>query len=310
MPSALSVRARSYLRQAIADKQSADEIADGYDSMAAELGGALIVTSVTLGDSQQIKFGDASDITMAWDGTDFDILQATANSSIKLGIDGAGIDLVLYGDTASATCTWDQSADELVFGGAAILDVPAGQFQLSNVAVTATAAELNHVDDSVMVMTKGAGITGAGVVYKTHVHALGNLIYTKIFVDLTDLTSGGTALDIVGGAGGAASSHFGQVTTALNGTIVAAYIDWIETPAGGGDDIDIYAATESTGAEDAGITSLDETLLLNSGAATAGQRKIFTALPAANKYLYLAEVAGTNAAYTAGIFELTLIGTV
>lgn len=191
------------------------------------------------------------------------------------------------------------------------LDFESGSsFKIAGTAVNTTAAELNHIDDSAMVMTKGAGITGAGVIYKSHVHVLGNLIYTKILVDLTDLTSGGTAGDIVGGAGGAASSHFGQVTAALNGTIVAGWVDWIETPAGGGDDIDFYAATESTGAEDAAITGLVETLLCNSGAATAGQRKIFTTMPAADKYLYLVEVAGGNAAYTAGIFEMTLIGTV
>lgn len=72
-----------------------------------------------LGDSIKLAFGDADDITMAWDGTDFDVLQATANSSIKWGVDGAGIDHVFYGDTASTNMTWDQSADSLIFNGAA-----------------------------------------------------------------------------------------------------------------------------------------------------------------------------------------------
>src|SRR3990167_10284875 len=56
------------------------------------------------------------DISFAWDGTDFDILQATTNSSIKLGVSGAGIDLQLYGDTVAADLLWDQSADSLIFG--------------------------------------------------------------------------------------------------------------------------------------------------------------------------------------------------
>lgn len=70
-------------------------------------------------DSVKLSLGDADDITVAWDGTDLDVLQAAPNSSISWGIDGAGIDQIWYGDTASAKVTWDQSADQLVFGGVA-----------------------------------------------------------------------------------------------------------------------------------------------------------------------------------------------
>jgi hypothetical protein len=77
-------------------------------------GSEVVVTeSIQLADSDQLQFGTGSDITMAWDGTDFDVLQATADSSIKWGIDGAGIDQVHYGDTAGSNMTWDQSADAL-----------------------------------------------------------------------------------------------------------------------------------------------------------------------------------------------------
>jgi hypothetical protein len=80
-----------------------------------------------LNDSVKLRFGTGSspntpttgDISMAWDGTDFDILQTTANSAINVGVDGAGLDFKLYGDTASAYLLWDQSADDLIFAGAA-----------------------------------------------------------------------------------------------------------------------------------------------------------------------------------------------
>jgi hypothetical protein len=75
----------------------------------------LLSKQTKLADSVKLSFGDADDITMAWDGTDFDILQAAANSSIKLGVSGAGIDVVMYGDTAGYNMTWDQSADSLIF---------------------------------------------------------------------------------------------------------------------------------------------------------------------------------------------------
>lgn len=76
---------------------------------------ALTGSKIDLADSVQIRFGTGDDITMAWDGTDFDVLQATINSSIKWGISGAGIDHVFYGDTATADMTWDQTADSLIF---------------------------------------------------------------------------------------------------------------------------------------------------------------------------------------------------
>lgn len=109
-----------------------------------EFGGILpaVYTTQTsqldLADSQNLAFGDADDITMGWDGTDFDVLQATANSSIKWGVDGAGIDHVFYGDTASAAVTWDQSADKLIFSGVAKL-------QLQTIAAaTGTAIPVTH----------------------------------------------------------------------------------------------------------------------------------------------------------------------
>jgi len=82
-----------------------------------------------LRDSVVLHFGSGAsddgngDIQMRWDGTDFDILQLTANSAINLGVDGAGIDLKLFGDTASAYALWDQSADALILAGAAKLQV-------------------------------------------------------------------------------------------------------------------------------------------------------------------------------------------
>lgn len=83
--------------------------------------------TVKLNDSGYLCFGSgadgnddaAYDIRVAWDGTDLDVTQYTANSSIKWGIDGAGIDQVWYGDTASAYMMWDQSADDLILAGGA-----------------------------------------------------------------------------------------------------------------------------------------------------------------------------------------------
>ena len=68
------------------------------------------------------------------------------DATLTIGADDQGYDVILYGDTASANMTWDTSADDLIFNGAAGLIVPDGQFTLGSTAVTSTAAEINLID--------------------------------------------------------------------------------------------------------------------------------------------------------------------
>lgn len=63
--------------------------------------------------------GTTPDIAIAWDGTDLLVTQLTADSIVKWGVSGAGINHVFYGDTASASMVWDQSADSLILSGVA-----------------------------------------------------------------------------------------------------------------------------------------------------------------------------------------------
>jgi hypothetical protein len=158
-------------------------------------------------------------------------------------------------------------------------------------------------------VSKGSGITGAGTVYKSTVVREGDLIVTKILIDLTDLTSGGTAGDIIGGASGTANSHIGQITAAVTGTVQAIKMECLETPAGGDTDLDLYSATEGTGAEDVAISTLTETQLINAGTQASGTVTAAAAVPAADQYLYLVGQGTANAAYTAGKFLITIYGT-
>ena len=73
-------------------------------------GGAIYVK-----DSTKISWGDGQDITIQWDGAKLIVEQAATNSAIDIGVSGAGIDVVFYGDTATRDVTWDQSADSLIF---------------------------------------------------------------------------------------------------------------------------------------------------------------------------------------------------
>lgn len=156
----------------------------------------------------------------------------------------------------------------------------------------------------------GAGITtGTGTVYATSVSRSGNIVTTRILMDLTGLrsTAGG---DIIGVNGTSLACHIGRIVAAESGTIIAGTITCLEAPAGGDPDIDLHSATEATGAEDTAISTLTETQLVNSGDHTLGSVKILTAFPAANEYLYLVAGDTTDADYTAGKLLIELIGTV
>jgi len=74
------------------------------------LGGHLF-----LGDSNEIQLGNDNDITITWQGSYLHIEQATANSEILWGVNGAGIDQTWFGDTTGAYMRWDQSQDQLKF---------------------------------------------------------------------------------------------------------------------------------------------------------------------------------------------------
>ncbi len=158
-------------------------------------------------------------------------------------------------------------------------------------------------------MTPGTGIsTGTGTICEHSVTKIGGIFKTEILIDLTGLNSGGTAGDIIGKDGGIANCHIGQITAAINGTIIAGKIEGHEAPAGGDPDINIYSAVEATGAQDAAITGLDETLLVNAGDMTATSVVNLTAWPAADEYLYLVCGTATDADYTAGRCLITLWG--
>ena len=78
------------------------------------------------------------------------------SATLTIGANDQGYDVILYGDTASANMTWDTSADDLIFNGAAGLVVPDGQFTLGSTAVTSNASELNLLD----AITRGSIIYG------------------------------------------------------------------------------------------------------------------------------------------------------
>ena len=159
----------------------------------------------------------------------------------------------------------------------------------------------------------GAGIEGTAGVYITNVTrnpsdtaTNTNIVKTTIMIDLTGLRDGGTAGDIIG-KDGAGVAYIAQVTTANQGTVFGVTMQCLETPAGGGTDIDLYSATEGTGVNDTAIGDLTETQIINHGTASAGTHKAGGDI-AANQYLYLVGQGTGHAAYTAGRFLITIYG--
>ncbi len=71
--------------------------------------------SLQFTDSTPITFGDSDDILLQFNATDLAFTTAVADTGgVNYGVDGAGVDVILYGDTASQSMTWDQSADDMV----------------------------------------------------------------------------------------------------------------------------------------------------------------------------------------------------
>jgi len=159
-------------------------------------------------------------------------------------------------------------------------------------------------------MTVGTGISAvANAITKHSVVTVGNIIETTIALDLTGLSSSAAA-DIIGKEA-TANCHYGQITAANNGTILSGYLQCLETPTTGEPDIDVYTATVATGTEDAAITALVETAVLNSAADWTSllAPKGFTTVPPANGYLYLVgSGGGTDGVYDAGKFILKMYG--
>ena len=175
-------------------------------------------------------------------------------------------------------------------------------------AVTVTSGDKMAVE-----ATGSAGIEGTAAVYVTQVNRLKsdvdtnvNIVKSTIMIDLTDLRDGGTAGDIIGKDGDGVA-FIAQVTTANQGTVFGVTMTCVETPAGGGTDIDLYSATEGTGVNDTAIGDLTETQIINAGAASAGTMVAGGDI-AADQYLYLVGQGTGHAAYTAGRFLIEITG--
>ena len=147
--------------------------------------------------------------------------------------------------------------------------------------------------------TAGTGITtGTGTVYEAGVIKIGEVFHTTILIDLTGLASSGSG-DIIG-KDSTANSHIGQITAAVNGTVLGGKLTCLEAPAGGDPDINLWYADEATGTEDAAVTGLTNQVQICDSGDLALNSVVSLATVAADKYLYMATGAATDGDYSAG----------
>jgi hypothetical protein len=181
-------------------------------------------------------------------------------------------------------------------------------------AIQSTVPSTNSITPSMLgttavtALTAGTGITGGtGTVYKSDVQKLGDIFHTRILIDLTGLASSGSG-DIIGKAA-TANSHIGQITAAVNGTVLGGKLTCLEAPAGGDPDINLWYADEATGTEDAAITGLsNQVQMCDSGDLALNSVVSIPTPPAADKYIYMVTGAATDANYTAGKLLIEFFG--
>jgi len=171
-----------------------------------------------------------------------------------------------------------------------------------------SSAGFASLDANTLATEAGTGITtGSGTVYRSSIQRVGGIITTRILIDLTGLRSTASG-DIIGVNGTSLVCHIGQITASQNGTILTGSMECFEAPTGGDPDINVHSATEGTGVEDGAISGLSETLLVNAGDATLGSKVYFTAVPAADEFLYLTCGTTTDGDFTAGKLLIELMG--
>lgn len=244
-----------------------------------------------------------------------------------------------YTFPAAATIVMPSGGD-MTFASGSTLDV-AGTFEIANVAVTASAAELNYNDISSLgtgaaskavvldagedytwpntgVLTlgvlataveaaeHGAGAIGTAATPKTYRWIEHGVIVTQTTFDLTGLASVATANDVIGLAAGGAA-YIGRNVEATNGVIFKVEFSCLETPTTGDNDVNVVAnASASLAYDGAGGTAY----LSNSGDLLKGQT-IQNLLPGLTEgdYFYLTAGTGDTAGtYASGMYVLTTYG--
>ena len=187
--------------------------------------GSSAITTTGVGSFGSLDISGNIDIdgTTNLDAVDIDGA-VQLDATLTIGANDQGYDVIIHGDTASANVTFDTSADDLIFNGAAGLIVPDGQFTLGSTAVTSTAAELNLLDGvSGLVQadfTKLAAVDATAA----ELNILDDATLTVAELNILDASAGNTALATdVASSSGAGTTNTAKISHTL--TLAATLAD-------------------------------------------------------------------------------------
>ncbi len=205
----------------------------------------------------------------------------TFTGDVNLGVDDTGVDLKLFGATASAYILWDASDDALKTGGTATVDIVKDKLKIGGTAVTTTAAELNVLD----------GFTGDvdDLIYAKDLKATG---VTSTEFDYLDGVTSAIQTQFTGKAALAGATFTGNVNLGVDdtgvdlklfGATAGAYLLWDESDdtlkTGGGAFIDIVKDKLKIGGTAVTTTAAELNLLDGKtaiGDASLGTAQTFT----------------------------------
>lgn len=212
---------------------AADVVAESTAAAGVTVDGLLIKDGDALFvDSDKAIFGTGSDIAITWDATKLAVTQAAPNSAVHWGIDGAGIDHVFYGDTASASLTWDQSADKLLVAGVASVQ---GLRTSSSTAVAITGATALTLADA-----GGTFTVSQAAAYDIDLPSPTTGAGCRYFFHLTGPAANAVTLTVLGGA----ATFVGTIT--IDGATIPATGETLTFASGAsvlGDSIEIQSLT-------------------------------------------------------------------
>lgn len=96
-----------------------------------------------MGRYQRFYIGPDRQAWFRWDTTGVQFNATSANTIIRFGASGAGMDAILYGDTADRDVRWDQSRDQLLFLDNATLGIGGAANAAADIAIAWDATRLN-----------------------------------------------------------------------------------------------------------------------------------------------------------------------
>lgn len=148
-----------------------------------------------MGDSDEIALGDASDVTIAWDGTDMDILPLADDSVVKFGDGTLSFDIWFYGNTATDYVLWDASLNALTLEGGGGGSRRVGGLAYSNTAASTAVSNTTSETAFDTNYTIPANTLKAGSVIKVRFQGIApatnatDTLAIKLYL-ATDLTAG------------------------------------------------------------------------------------------------------------------------